>query len=220
MWKYVSKKVFWTIICILAVAIIAFTIFYFAAPNDPASISAAKPVIYLYPESKTDVEVRLGFDGRLGLTYPAYNGGWRVTANPDGTLIDCADGAEYSYLFWEGEGNIACDMSSGFVVAGGDTVEFLREKLAFMGLLPKEYNDFIVYWAPKMQSNAYNLISFQQDAYTDAAKLEISPAPDSELRVFMAFKALDRPITVPEQKLEPFERTGFAVVEWGGAELH
>ncbi len=39
------------------------------------------------------------------------------------------------------------------------------------------------------------------------------------LRVFMAYKALNEPIDVEEPLIEPFERCGFNVVEWGGAEL-
>ena len=35
----------------------------------------------------------------------------------------------------------------------------------------------------------------------------------------MAFKALDKYIEVPEQDLKTFERKGFTVVEWGGAEV-
>ena len=191
---------------------------YFAR-EDPASIVLEKPVVYLYPETETNVEVKLDLDGQLSFTYPVYDNGWRVTAYPDGRLVDCSDGGEYSYLFWESDGNPAFDMSSGFVVAGGDTVEFLREKLAYLGLLPKEYNEFIVYWAPMMEANAYNLIAFQGEAYTAVARLEVVPAPDSMLRVFMAYKPLDNPVAIPEQKLETFERSGFSVIEWGGAAI-
>ena len=63
---------------------------------------AEKPVIYLYPEQKTAVSVSLDYAGTLTATYPAYENGWHVTAEPDGTLYDEA-GNEYSYLFWEGE---------------------------------------------------------------------------------------------------------------------
>ena len=218
MGKYIGKKVLWTIVCIFAVTAIVFAIIHFT-PQRPEDIPAAKPVIYLYPETETDVEVRLHIDGELEFTYPEYIDGWQVTAYPDGQLINHADGFEYSYLFWEGHGNIDIDMNSGFVVAGDDTVEFLREKLLYMGLLPKEYNEFIVYWAPKMQPNAYNLISFQGDAYTKAALLDIIPTPDSVLRIFMVFQPLDEPIAIPEQELDTFERIGFTVIEWGGAEI-
>ena len=68
-----------------------------------------------------------------------------------------------------------------------------------------------------MQENPYNLISFQGDVYTDSAKLDITPTPDSILRVFMTYKPLDKPVEVPEQFFQPFDRTGFTVVEWGGS---
>lgn len=177
----------------------------------------AKPVIYLYPTSAMDVNVKVDFeDGRFTCTYPAYNDGWNVTAQPDGRLTNKADGREYSYLYWEGEGNADYDMSQGFVVKGDDTAGFLQEKLAYMGLTPREYNEFIVYWLPHMQENPYNLITFQGSAYTDNAKLTVSPQPDSMLRVFMVYQPLKAPVSIPAQTLEPFERTGFAVVEWGG----
>lgn len=89
---------------------------------------------------------------------------------PDGTLYDRFDGREYSYLFWEGTCPGAYDLSKGFVVKGEDTKDFLQEKLAFLGLTPREYNEFIVYWMPLMQDHPYNLISFQQEAYTDLAR--------------------------------------------------
>ena len=180
---------------------------------------AKKPVIYLYPEQKTDVRVELGYTGELTCTYPAYAGGWDVTAYPDGTLVDKRDGREYSYLYWEGRSDQRYDLSKGFVVKGEDTAAFLREKLAYMGLLPREYNELIVYWLPQMQENPYNLITFQQEAYTGQAPLTITPAPDSMLRVFMAYQPLEQPMEIPEQTLQPFERAGFTVVEWGGCEV-
>lgn len=67
-----------------------------------------------------------------------------------------------------------------------------------------------------MKENPYNLITFQNAIYTDNAKLDIKPEPDSILRVFMAFKPLAKPVTVREQILEPFVRQGFTVIEWGG----
>ena len=139
---------------------------------------------------------------------------------PDGTIINKADGLEYSYLFWDGDSlMMSFDFSSGFVVKGSNSAEFLREKLAYMGLTPKEYNEFIVYWMPMMEKNAYNLVSFQGRPYTDNAVLHITPKPDSVLRVFMAFKPVSWPVYVPPQELVPFERKGFTVVEWGGSEV-
>lgn len=173
-----------------------------------------KPVLYLYPEETAEVSVKLDYQGRLTTTYPAYNDGWVVTAEPDGTLE--MDRKEYSYLFWEGVSDAEYDFSKGFVVAGEDTAEFLQEKLALLGLTPREYNEFIVFWLPRMEGNPYNLIAFQGAAYTDSAPLEVEPEPDTVLRVFMAYQALEEPMEVPEQELVPTERVGFTLVEWGG----
>ena len=75
---------------------------------------SAKPVIYLYPEQETTVSVSLDYAGTLTATYPAYEDGWTVTAEPDGTLYD-ENGDEYSYLFWEGENNTDYDFSTGLL---------------------------------------------------------------------------------------------------------
>ena len=174
-----------------------------------------KPVIYLYPEKEQEVNVKLDLDGKFTFTYPEYNNGWNVTAKPDGTII--SDGKEYYYLFWEGlMPTFKPDFKEGFVVKGSDSAEFLRETLSQMGLTPKEYNEFIVYWAPKLQENEYNKIYFAEDDYTDEAKLEINPKPDSILRVFMVYEKADENTILPKQEIKPFERKGFTVVEWGG----
>ncbi len=180
-----------------------------------------KPVIYLYPAYEQNVSVKVNLKGKFTFTYPPYNNGWNVIAKPDGTIINTQDGMEYSYLFWEGTfSNIKIDLSKGFVVKGGDTTKFLQEKLSLMGLTPRERNEFIVYWAPKMHNNKYNLITFAGEEYEKAAPLEISPAPDSVLRVFMAYKPIDEPRKIEPQEIKPFERKGFTVIEWGGTEVN
>ncbi len=85
-----------------------------------------------------------------------------------------------------------------------------------MGLIPREYNEFIVYWLPQMKDNKYNLISFQGESYIKNAELTITPKPDSILRIYMAYKAINE---IKEQKLKPFERSGFTVIEWGGTRI-
>lgn len=180
---------------------------------------AKKPVIYLYPQQTMKVDVQLDYDGELICTYPQYQNGWSVIAQSDGTLKDVKTGKEYSYLFWEGVSDVEYDLSKGYVVKGEDTAEFLQVKLAEIGLTPREYNEFIVYWLPMMQNNPYNLITFQGDVYTNSAVLDIQPEPDSVLRVFMAYKALKKSIEIEEPQITPFKRKGFAAVEWGGTEV-
>ena len=189
-----------------------------ASDWQPEPGMAYKPVIYLYPERETEVSVKLNLDGKLTCTYPAYSTGWKVTASPDGTLTD-AKGQTYNYLYWEGETNAQWDMTEGFCIKGEDTAAFLEDALEKLGLNRKEANEFIVYWLPLMEQNPYNIISFQTDTYTDAAELQIDPAPNTVIRVFMTFKASDYMIRILPQKLTAPERTGFTVVEWGGTEV-
>ncbi|MCR4887618.1 MAG: hypothetical protein K5979_00360 [Ruminococcus sp.] len=184
-------------------------------------LAVDKPVIYLYPEDETDVNVELELtESELSTTYPKYNNGWNVTAYPDGSLLNKADGTHHKYLFWDA---VNCrtkfDFSKGFCVAGSDTESFLKEKLTYMGLTEEEMNEFIVYWLPRMEHNPYNLISFQGDAYTNSAKLDITPSPDSLCRVFMTYIPLENAVDIEPQQLETFERKGFTVVEWGGSEI-
>lgn len=207
-WKWLK----WLILA----AVIALLVFLLprCAPQ-----TSKKPVIYLYPAKEQTVHVQLGFKGSLTCTYPEYKNGWTVKAKPDGTLTDLSDGRTYSYLYWEGTSRNQWDMSHGFVVKGSDTAEFLRQKLAYMGLKSKEYNEFIVYWLPILQKSKYNLIAFAGKDYENLAPLKISPKPDSVLRVMMLYQPLNRPVSVPPQTLKPFVRKGFTVVEWGGTEV-
>lgn len=188
-------------------------------PETPvANPATAKPVIYLYPKQPTNVAVTLGYPSKyLTYTYPIYQNGWRVRADPDGTLTNLKDGSQHYYLFWEGDKKVDWDLSEGFVIKGSDTEVFLREKLAYMGLTPREYNDFITYWVPEMCHNPYNLISFSTEQYEALAPLSVTPAPDSILRVHMVYKGLEQPVKVFPQTLVTWQRTGFAVVEWGGS---
>lgn len=185
-------------------------------PDEPLS---EKPVIYLYPQIRQQVSVELKLNGELTSVYPEYSDGWNVIAEPDGTLVDPISGREYYCLYWEGISNAEYDLSKGFVIAGEDTAEFLEDSLAKLGLTEKEANEFIIYWLPRMEGNNYNLISFQNDAYTDAAELIIEPKPDTLIRVFMAWKAVDEPIDIEPQELSSPIRSGFTAVEWGGAEI-
>ena len=198
--------------------IISIVVILFTFLPEETYFVGLKPVIYLYPEETTRVTVELELPGQLTCTYPAYQDGWTVTAAPDGTLTD-ERGQTYNYLYWEGETATEYDLSEGFCIAGADTAVFLEEALAQLGLTRREANEFIVYWLPQMEQNPYNLITFQQEGYTDLAKLTVTPAPDSVLRVFMTWKPLDKPVDIPAQTLPTFDRSGFTVVEWGGAEV-
>ena len=214
--KFIGKRILKTLIIIFVLVTVIFTLLHFS-PADPIAIILGKPVIYLYPEKEMEVFVDVSVDnGEIFVTYPEKNDGWRVTATPDGKIID-ENGITHNYLFWEAKANIEFDLSEGFVVEGKNSVEFLQEKLSYLGLNQNEINEFIVYWLPYMIDNPYNLVSFQWENYSELAPLTIEPKPDSIQRVYMALKPLDEYVEMPEQQLERFERTGFTVIEWGGS---
>lgn len=184
----------------------------------------AKPVIYLYPEQETKVNVQLTFNGTLTSTYPTLPPeGWTVTAQPDGTLTD-EEGRSYRYLFWEGVADVDWKQDSGFLVKAEDAREFLEQSLTQLGLNELEQNDFITYWLPKLEKNGESFVTFAAEQYTDNAILTVTPQPDSVLRVQMLISKVDDSNRVafqklPEQELPRFEREGFVLVEWGGTDL-
>lgn len=180
-----------------------------------------KPIIYIYPTEATKVTIKLDFEGKITHTYPLYSreNGWEVNAQPDGTLFDIYTGKEYYALYWEGESAVQNAPTTGFVVKGTETVEFLEDKLAILGLNRREANEFIVYWLPELENNAYNFIHFAEESYADRAKLEITPKPETLIRVFMEFQPLKYARAVNPQHLNPVVRKGFTVVEWGGGEI-
>lgn len=184
----------------------------------------AKPVIYLYPEQETKVNVQLDFNGTLTSTYPTLPPeGWTVTAQPDGTLTD-EEGRSYRYLFWEGVADVDWKQDSGFLVKAEDAREFLEQSLTQLGLNELEQNDFITYWLPKLEKNGESFVTFAAEQYTDNAILTVTPQPDSVLRVQMLISKVDDSNRaafqkLPEQELPRFEREGFVLVEWGGTDL-
>ena len=176
----------------------------------------AKPVLYLYPEEKTDITVNFEKEENLTTTYPKFKEEWKVTAYPNGDLYD-ENGKYYYGLYWEEDSNHKVDFQEGFYVSKENAISFLEEKLSIIGLNAKEKNEFIMYWLPILEKNEHNLVYFELTEERDSFnKLEISPKPDSLLRMAIHVKKVDKKTNIKEQKLTSFERTGFTAVEWGG----
>jgi hypothetical protein len=178
-----------------------------------------KPVIYLYPEKTTDVNVQVLID-KFTKTIPAYeSNGWTVKADPDGTLLNYADGKTYPYLFWEGQKKGGSTVTKGFTVARADVETFLDESLNKLGLTTSEAKDFKDFWLSRMLENTepYFFISFLGTSeFNKIAPLKISPAPQSLLRVFMYYNPTFSASKMAPQELTSVARKGFTVVEWGG----
>lgn len=176
-----------------------------------------KPMIYLYPLTETAVHVELGNPQDLTVSYPQYQQGWDVTAQPGGKLVE-KSGREYYGLYWEGKNGNFKITDEGFVVSRGETEEFLEEKLRILGLNDREANEFIVYWLPILQENEFNYVRFASlDEIDSYMPLSVTPEADTVIRVYMVTKPVEAGYTIQEQVLSPApERKGFTVVEWGG----
>ena len=177
-----------------------------------------KPIIYVYPEEDIDVSIKLGKENNLLISYPVYNKGWEFYAKTNGDLIDKNTNRTYYGLYWEAKKENKNKIRDiGFIVEKENTISFLEDKLAILGLNEREINEFIIYWLPKLQENNYNYIYFETiDEINDSMPLIINPEPDSLIRIVMEFKGLNNKINVKEQILEPVVRKGYSVIEWGG----
>ena len=135
-----------------------------------------------------------------------------------------------SSLAW-GKGNNQSDLivstawlkahlgDSGVVIVHVEEVEsFLRDSLMRLGLNEPECRDFLEAWLPLLDDAPYYFISFFDRRSIDAlAPLEVTPAPDTVIRVLMDYRPLEGWIEVAPQELgPPPRREGFTLVEWGG----
>jgi len=177
-----------------------------------------KPVIYLYPERAMDLTVTLDPKGGFSYTEPVYDNGWRVNAEPNGTLTNLEDGQSYPYLFWEGRGASYSSPSNYWVVKRDDVEHFLIGVLHQLGLNSQETADFMEFWLPRMQSAPWYKIGFHGTRAMDQlAPMHISSSPDTVLRILMDYEELQQeiPSNPPRLPRTPV-RDGFTVIEWGG----
>jgi len=189
--------------------------------NSEYPVMVEKPVIYLYPEKPTEVEVKMNIKGENAFMYPAYADSWKFTAQPNGDLV--FGDKTYNYLFWESTRqarNVSNESQAGFVVESMNVVSFLEEKLTEAGLSSTEQADFITYWGPRLQVNDLSFIHFEFNERCDQyAELNITPKPDNIYRIYMSWESIDTPFSCEPQTIVPMNRKGFTVVEWGGQEL-
>ena len=182
-----------------------------------------KPVIYIYPKQDQIIEVKHTYLGEITFTYPEYLDGWKVLAKTDGLLMNLYDSTQHRYLFWEGIANksITRDIfNEGFIVKAKDIIPFLKKVLHQVGLNNLESNDFITFWAPRMMSKEECFIHFSiNDNIRNTSFLEITPKPETLIRVFMEYSHEIPNNPIKEQELPSLKRNGYTVIEWGGTEI-
>ena len=182
--------------------------------RDCAGIS--KPILYLYPEKDINMNITFEDPSVLETTYPKYNNGWDVFVKRDGSIYD-KKGKYYYALYWDEQKIHTVDFNEGFYVTADKAIDFLEEKLSYIGLNDKERNEFIMYWLPILEKNKKSLVYFElTDERNSYSKVSMNPKPDSLLRIVIHIKKVNKKTQIKEEKLTTFDRKGFTAVEWGG----
>ena len=189
------------------------------------------------------VESKMQLDVQVPNYANNNNKGWLVNAKPNGQLTDlqpkltnCSDylngkkGQEYAvtscqnndypYIYWAGNTpNQYPKINSGFVEAKDNLEQELRNKLVIVGLNQKETNDMLEYWLPQILNKNkpfYRFSLLQNNELDKLFPMTINPKPQSSIRVFLDWDALDTNVSVPTQQLISYPRIGYTMVEWGG----
>lgn len=173
------------------------------------------------------------------------NKGWKVMAHPDGKLVDlqpeytnCTkletkiSGLEYAreacelnnypYIFWEGKqtSKTLQAKKEGWLVRKEDTKTFLEDKLNFVGFNDAEKKEFLAYWEPRileLKQEKVFIYFAQNEEINEYLPMKITPQPDSVNRFYIIVDTHIKDHENPDtQELIPFNRHGFAVVDWGG----
>jgi hypothetical protein len=193
-------------------------------PRQDGAYCLAKPVIYLYPEQKTNVDVKVLFaNGYVYVSDPLYDTvfhGWdNVEAHPDGTLL--YQGGTYHELYYETATDMDLLPTNGIIIPTVLLEKRLREITHQLGLHGREQEEFLTYWLPKLHEldAPYLLVSLiSPEMKKQVDEVVIDPKPDTFIEVLFYFKPLPYPVAVTPLLLPPTppERIGFTAVEWGG----
>lgn len=179
-----------------------------------SGVGVYKPNIYLYPAEETEVQVSFRLPDLLTKTIPEYGTGWKVKACPDGSLT--AEGQEYGFLFYESETYPHYwQQEEGFVIPAENREAVFRRILTGYGLNETEIRDFCEFWCEKLDADtSYAMYPQLTEAVDAAMPADITPAPDTVVRLWFAFS----PDQTPESTAVPeaVPRKGFTVIEWGG----
>jgi hypothetical protein len=190
------------------------------APTD-GIFCVGKPVIYLYPEVPTLVDVKVETDGDIFVSDPPYpDEGWKnVLAHPDGKLI--YEGNEYRELFYESNVKDIRKPSKGLTVNSRNIRGELDSIITKLGLIQGEKTEFLDYWIPRLQAlnSPYIFFSIIDPSEKDRIdKVFINPKPDTFIEFIAYFAPLEKPYDGKKLELPsiPPVRVGFTAVEWGG----
>jgi len=181
-----------------------------------------KPAVYLYPERKQLVNVKVFPKGELSYTDPPYNKetGWTVKAGVDGYLSSLeGELIPNGYLYYESKliDSEIKKPSEGWMVKKGEMESLFDVVLPELGLNIKEASDFKDYWLTKLPESPYYFVGLVEKEQRDyLERLDVTPNPDTSIRFSLFFEMLDEAREVKEPIINTPKRNGFTLVDWGG----
>ena len=94
----------------------------------------------------------------------------------------------------------------------------IKSDLVKQGLTASEIKDFMEFWQPHLPNSRYVRLSWlNTEQMNQLAPLQITPKPDTLIRVFLDFAGQTTAKTnLTSQTLTSVPRDGFTVIEWGG----
>lgn len=176
-------------------------------------IIAYKPNIYIYPLFKSRLCVQLSFPmgGNIIESIPEYADGWCVNVDTNGRIDN-----QYNYLFYESKQPNLFQYERGWCIGRENLKTFFEKNMAMYNFSTSEIKDFVDYWIPILTGDNFYCIYPQTNEIIDKIiQLDFSVKPDRVHRLFYGvveaneFKVINEPI------IQPFDRSGFYVVEWG-----
>ncbi len=190
-------------------------------PEGDGDYCIGKPVIYLYPERPTYVDVTVKTEGNIVVSDPLYpTGGWKgVLALPDGTLK--YQNKKYRELFYESESHSLNRPKTGIIISMKNLELELRSFITQLGLTKAdEQQEFLDWWIPRLQSIKTDRLFvsiLEKNEKERVDQVLISPKPDTMIEFIVYFAPLSDGETVTPLVLPPTpKRTGFTAIEWGG----
>lgn len=184
------------------------------------SYCVAKPIIYLYPEFPTAIDVAVKSTGHVVISDPLYpENGWKgVLAYPNGNLS--YQGKQYRELFYETDVDDFQKPKNGINISRKNIDKELSAILTKLGLNEFERKEFTDFWVPILENQEKPYIQFSLitgKAKEEIDKVIIDPKPDTFIEILAYFKPLDKPFEGPKLEISSTpSRIGFTAVEWGG----
>lgn len=180
-----------------------------------------KPVIYLYVDKPTFVDVTLLTPGQIVESIPTIETGnkWTdVLALPGGILK--YQNNYYRELYYESSQEKVNPPDNGVFINTQNLEQELKTQVLKLGLLGIEADEFVDYWLPRLENLNkpyifFSILSKEEKKRTD--HVEISPKPDVFIEFIAYFKGVDEKFQTKSFAFPQVpNRKGFTAVEWGG----